>query len=294
MTLEEIISQLFKNNIVLSSSLATYINTPAVFLQSAPADTQNGWGETGQYPRIVYTTEMRTDAERKTAGTIRVDLLCDITGTLPEELEQAVRDCLKDLVVQPDNNSPYCFVWTSSQAFEMESNNADKRIVGNEMLFSILEYPEQITSDPDPVYTLNAFLKSWMPDAFVIGRDSFENRLQRATEDEPILYVRLVDTVTDRLTYGIAWMKCTLAIHIITPDSASRAKWTRVTLNAFAQSGETLMPDDSVMLFGTTRANNSYDYLNTGQVTVEATYSIPRLSNIGNVLSSTMKHVRIH
>ena len=295
MTLEELISKLFKENSTLTKKLAKYLDKPAVFLQSAPADTQkHGWGETGQYPRIVYTVEMRTDAERKTAGTIRVDLLCDITGTLPEELEQVVRDCLKDLVVQPDQCSPYCFVWTSKQSFELESSNSDKRIVGTEMLFSILEYPNQITTCPDPVYTMNLFLKRYLPDVFVLGLDEINGQTRKATEDEPILYVRMVDTVTDHLTFGLAWMKCSLSIHIIAPESEARVKWSRMALNAIAMSGEAIMPDSSVMLFGSAKANNAFDYLNTGQVTLEASYTMPRIQNITNAMDPALGSIQTH
>lgn len=293
MTLEELISRLFKSDSILSAMLAKYLSFPAVFFQTAPADIQPGWGETGQYPRIVYMVDMRADAERKTAGTIRVDLLCDITGTLPEELEYAVIDSLKDLVLQPDNDSPYCFAWASKQSFELESNNSDKRIVGTEMLFSILEYPEQITADPDPVYTMNLFLKEHIPNAFVLGIDQLADQLKKATEDEPILYVRLVDTVTDHLTFGIAWMKCSLAIHIIAPDTSARIKWARVVMNAFVQRGEAIMPDRSVMLFGTVRANNAFDYLSAGQVTLDTTYTIPRLDSLGNANAPVIKNFKI-
>lgn len=294
MTLEELISRLFKSDSTLSAKLAKYLSSPAVFLQAAPADTQPGWGESGQYPRIVYMVDMRADAERKTAGTIRVDLLCDITGTLPEELEYAVIDSLKDLVMQPDNGSPYCFAWTSKQRFELESNNSDKRIIGTELLFSILEYPEQITADPDPIYTMNLFLKEYMPNAFILGIDSLTDHLKKATEDEPILYVRLVDTVIDRMTFGIAWMKCSLAIHIIAPDSSARIKWARVVMNALVRRGEAIMPDRSVMLFGTARANNAFDYLSTGQMTLDTTYTIPRLDNLGDANGIVMKDLKIH
>lgn len=279
MTLEELINKIFKDDNLLSLKLATYCGEPAVFLQSAPADTQKSWGSSGQYPRIVYSVEMRADAERKTAGTVRVDLLCDVTGILPEELENAVRECLKDLVAQPDDCPPYCFSWTSKQGFELESNS-DKRIIGTEMLFSILEYPDQITTDPDPVYAVNQFLKSKTPCACILGIDLLQEQLKKATEDEPILYTRLVDTTVDHLTYAIAWMKCALAIHIIAPDSYSRSKWARIVLNAFAQSGETIMSDESVMLFRTARANNTFDYLATGQVTLEAMYSMLRTENL--------------
>lgn len=295
MTLEELISALFKADETLKKRLAQYMDVPAVFMQSAPADTQQGWGETGQYPRIVYTVDMRADSERKTAGTVRVDLLCDVTGTLPEELEHVVIDCMKDLIVQPDGGSPYCFAWGTKQGFELESssksNLAEKRIVGTEMLFNILEYPEQITADPDPVYTMNLFLKERLPDAFVLGIDSMSDHFKRATEDEPVLYVRLIDTGIERMTFGIAWMKCTLSIHIIAPDSAARTKWARVVLNALAQKGEAIMPDKSVMLFGTTRANNAFDYLSTGQVTLEAVYTIPRIENLGNPMAPAIRKI---
>ena len=275
MTLEELISSWFIANNDLAGSLARYAKRPAIFLQSAPADNQPGW-DNAQYPRIVYTIDMRADTERKSAGRIVVDLYCDANGMLPEEIEPKIRECLKDLVLAPDDSSPYCFVWAISQAFELE-NTKDKRVIGSEIIFDVLEYPEQITTDPDPVMAMNQFLKGTFPEALFLGLDGIPDHHAVATEQHPIIYVRAVTTETDHCSYALAWMNCRLAIHVIAPTTQARNKWVRCINNLIATESECIMSDGSPMRILSSSASSAYDYLITGQISLNAQYTMIRL-----------------
>lgn len=277
MTLEELIRKWFIKDEALAGTLAQYAGSPAIFLSTAPADAQAGWDKKTQYPRIVYRVDMRADSERKTAGTLNVELMCDISGKLPEDIEPEIRRCMKDLLIQPENGSPYCFAWLRSESFELqEATNKSKRIVGSDIAFDILEYPDQITTEPDPVEAMNTFLKEKLPEAFIIGMDQTEE-FRVATEDSPLVYVRVVSYETDRTTYALAWMNCKLAVHIIAPTADVRSKWTRYTSNWFSTEGEAVMPDDSPLLFKGVSANNSMDYLVTGQILLDAQYALARM-----------------
>ena len=112
MTLEELIHKWFSESKEVAKKLAVFAGKPAIFFQTAPADNQGGWGMEGQYPRVVYAIDMQANQERKSAGTMEISLLCDEVGIPPEDIEPAIKDCLKDLIINPDNGSPYCFAWS--------------------------------------------------------------------------------------------------------------------------------------------------------------------------------------
>lgn len=285
MTLDELIRSWFVQNKAIAGKMATYAGSPAVFLQTAPPDKQPGWGHESQYPRIVNTIELRADNERKSQGLLRVDLYCDLAKDSPEDIEPLIRSAMKDIVMQPDDSSPYCFAWARTDGFELESNKADKRIAGYEVVFDIIEYPEQYATYPDPCETMNLGLKEAFPDMFVIGVDQID-KFRVATEDEPILYIRTDSISNDHESMALSWVNCTLAIHVIAPTAASRNKWVRCITNALMMCGEAVMPDESPLRFTDISATNRSDYLLTGQITLKGQYTLPRVVSEGSVLRS--------
>ena len=287
MTLDELIRSWFVQNKAIAGKMATYAGSPAVFLQTAPPDKQPGWGHESQYPRIVNTIELRADNERKSQGLLRVDLYCDLAKDSPEDIEPLIRSAMKDIVMQPDDSSPYCFAWARTDGFELESNNSDKRtdkrIAGYEVVFDIIEYPEQYATYPDPCETMNLGLKEAFPDLFVIGVDQID-RFRVATEDEPILYIRTDSISNDHVSMALTWVNCTLAIHVIAPTASSRNKWVRCITNALMMCGEAAMPDESPLRFTDISATNRSDYLLTGQITLKGQYTLPRIVTEGGTL----------
>ena len=215
-----------------------------------------------------------------------VDLYCDledVEGCSPEDIEPLIRKALKDIVMQPDDGSPYCFAWQHTEAFELESKNSDKRVGGYELVFDILEYPEQYTTYPDPVESMNESLKATFPDMFVIGEDEID-KFRVATEDEPIVYVRMDSFQTDHVSMALAWINCRMAIHVIAPSSGARSKWTRCLSNALMVTGEIGMTDGSPLRFTGVQATNTSDYLTTGQIILSGQYTLPRKPDDKGVL----------
>lgn len=64
MTLEELIYERFANYAFLKDHMAVYAGVPAVFYQIAPDDRQEVW-KGAQYPRIIYTLDMRQIKKEK-------------------------------------------------------------------------------------------------------------------------------------------------------------------------------------------------------------------------------------
>lgn len=60
-------------------------------------------------------------------------------------------------------------------------------IVCKEIVFDILEYPNQETTDPDPVIAVGTFIKELYPESIVIGLDRLENYTDPA--EHPVFFV---------------------------------------------------------------------------------------------------------
>lgn len=278
MTLEELIHKWFIAHEGVAGRLARYAGKPAIFFQTAPADNQRGWKE--QYPRIVYAIDMQANQERKSAGTMEISLLCDEAGMLPEEIEPVIKECLKDLIINPDNSSPYCFAWSRTDGFEISSRESgtDTRIIGMEIRFDILEYTCQETTDPDPVVALNQYIKGIMPEAFVLGQDNMDS-FRVANAKAPVFYCRLETVEKNKETNTVAWMDGRIAVHILCSAADVRLKWIMALANSLSLAGEVVMMDKSPMRIKRLQVNNKADYLKEGQLIVTVHYGLLRYKN---------------
>lgn len=277
MKLEELIHQWFTQFDSVSGKLARYAGGPAIFFQTAPTDSQSGWEKKSQYPRIVYAIDMQADQERKSAGTMQVDIFCDEAGLSPEEIEPSVKECLKDLIITPEGASPYCFAWSRTEAFELSKreHGADTRIIGTEMRFDILEYPSQETTDPDPIVALNRYIKKKIRESLVLGMDNTES-FKVADARAPVFYCRLEAVEKDRETNTVAWMNGRIAVHVICRDTSMRMKWIMALANSLSVDGEIVMLDGSPMRIKRLVVNNKADYLKEGQLMVTVYYGLLR------------------
>lgn len=285
MKLEELIHQWFTGYEAVAGRLARYAGKPAIFFQTAPTDSQAGWEKESQYPRIVYAIDMQADQERKSAGTMQVDIFCDEAGTLPEEIEPFVKECLKDLIIKPENASPYCFAWSRTENFELSrrETGADTRVIGSEIRFDILEYTSQETTDPDPIVALNRYIKERIPEAFVLGMDKLES-FKVAVAKAPVFYCRLETVEKERETNTVAWMNGRIAVHVICADTSMRMKWIMALANALSLSGEVVMLDGSPMRIKRLVVNNKADYLKEGQLMATVYYGLLRYQSKPYVL----------
>lgn len=280
MTLEELIHKRMSDCEPLTGLLAKYAGKPAIFFQSVPDDRQHGWKEKTQYPRIVYAIDMQANQERKSAGTMEVSLLCDEAGTMPEDIEPFVRECLKDLIINPSTASPYCFTWSRTDGFDMpiRESGANTRVIGVEIRFDILEYPTQETTDPDPVLALNRYIMGKLPEAFVLGMNHVED-FKMADGKSPVFYCRLESVEKGKETNTVVWMDGKIAVHVLCPDTDVRLKLIMSLANYLSVSGEVVMMDKSPMRIQRLQVNNRADYLKEGQLFVTVHYGLLRYKN---------------
>ena len=262
----------------MTSLLAKYKSEPAVFYQLAPDDKQRGWKGATQYPRVVFDIDRQANAERKSAGTLVVEVFCDREGTEPETIEPTIKECLKDLLIKPDGGFPYCFAWSRTDAFRVErvDGGATMRdVIGQEIRFDVLEYPKQETTDPDPVAALNAFIAENYPDACVIGLTHMDNYTE-ASATRPVLYCRLQGTNTEDITNTVVWMNARIAVHIICSDAEARLKIAADLQNLITWAAEIIMLDGSPMRPSRVSMSNTADYLQEGQLTGVYQYGVLR------------------
>lgn len=275
MKLEELVYQRFAGSRELAGRLASYMGLPAVFSPEAPEDGQEGWRGMRQYPRIEYGISMQTDGERKSAGTLSVSLLCRNTADeAPEEIEPLVRACLKDVLLMPDGGTPYCFTWARTDGFTMEDKNLGL-VIGCEVRFDILEYPPQETTDPDPVETINAYIKGLYPECLVTGYDRAEE-ITEASAERPVIYCRLASVEKTGETNTVCWMECRAAVHILCPDSGKRMKMAADISGSISLAGELIMPDHSPMSIRRAQADYRSDYMRDGQVFITGRFGLLR------------------
>lgn len=213
MNLEELIYVRFLKSERLIRQLTTFAGHPAIFCPEAPDDNQPGWNGEIQYPQMVYSFDMQANQERKSAGILTVSLLCqnsmDVT---PEKIELEVKDCLRDVLLKPDNGVPYAFSWARTDAFTIQEEQHDL-VIGSEIRFDILEYAFQETSDPDPIEAANQYIKGLYPECFVVGLDQLET-MTEASKEVPVIYCRLISSEKGRETNTVAWMDGKIAVHI--------------------------------------------------------------------------------
>lgn len=275
MMLEELIYKRLVNTEKLTERLAVYGGVPAIFSPEPPDESQAGWGGNLQYPRVIYNFDLQANEERHSAGTLSVSLLCQNTAEItPEAIEPLVRSCLRDVILKPEEGTPYCFAWARTDAFTIDEKKGNVTI-GSEIRFDILEYPSQETSDPDPVMAANKYIKELYPECLIMGYDRMEE-ITEATAERPVIYCRLVSVDQSEETNTVAWMDGRIAIHILCPNSETRLKMAAAIANHISLDGEMIMLDHSPMFIKRLQINYKSDYLKDGQIFVTGHYGLLR------------------
>ena len=171
MNLSELIYKRLCDSSYLTDKLAKYSGSPAIFSPEAPDDNMEGWGDGVQYPKIVYSYDLIADEKRQSTGTLTVTLLCrNDAEVMPEHIEVEIIKSLRDVMLMPDNGIPYCFAWSRTERFTIQEKSVDVTL-GSEIRFDIIEYPSQITTDPDPIWATCKYIKGLYPESVMIGFD---------------------------------------------------------------------------------------------------------------------------
>ena len=274
MNLSELIFKRLSADENLQTMLATYAGAPAIFDSEFPADQQEGWEGATQYPRICYRIDMQVNQERSSAGTLYVAMYTDKTSTIIEDIETAVKHCLQDVLMKPAGEAPFCVAWARTESYAIEG----KEVWCKEMAFDILEYPEQFSTDPDPVLAVAAYIKKIFPETTVLGIDNVGDFVE--TSRTPVFYCRLanIQHTTGHCMNTISWFVGKIAVHLIYPGAGTRSKTLASINQKVAIDEEIIMLDDSPMTIQGLELNNKSDYLREGQLTITGKYGCLRCS----------------
>lgn len=280
MNLEELIYKRLSEAKNLTKCLTRYAGQPAIFTPEAPGDREAGWGRATQYPRAVFNFDMQADGERKSAGTLSVALICrNDSEAVPELIEPAVKKALKDVLLKDDNGTLYAFAWARTEGFSM-TEEKNELLIGSEIRFDIMEYPQQETTDPDPIMAMARYIKDLYPDSIVVGIDKMADETE-ASKEAPVFYCRLTEIEKLEETNTVVWMNGKIAISLLCPDGATRLKMAAAVLNSLSLDGEVTMLDDSPMFMERLTANLKSDYLKDGQIFVTGRYGLLRYKTVG-------------
>lgn len=280
MTIEDLIYKRLSEAESLTKYLARYAGQPAIFTPEAPGDREAGWGRATQYPRAVFNFDMQADGERKSAGTLSVTLICrNDSEAVPELIEPAVKKALKDVLLKDDNGTLYAFAWARTEGFSM-TEEKNELLIGSEIRFDIMEYPQQETTDPDPVMAMSRYIKELYPDSIVVGIDKMADETE-ASKEAPVFYCRLTEIEKLEETNTVVWMNGKIAISLLCPDGTTRLKMAAAVLNSLSLDGEITMLDDSPMFMERLTANLKSDYLKDGQIFATGRYGLLRYKAVG-------------
>lgn len=280
MNLEDLIYKRLSEAESLTKYLTLYAGQPAIFTPEAPGDREAGWGRATQYPRAVFNFDMQADGERKSAGTLSVTLICrNDSEAVPELIEPAVKKALKDVLLKDDNGTLYAFAWARTEGFSM-TEEKNELLIGSEIRFDIMEYPQQETTDPDPIMAMSRYIKELYPDSIVVGIDKMADETE-ASKETPVFYCRLTEIEKLEETNTVVWMNGKIAISLLCPDGATRLKMAAAVLNSLSLDGEVTMLDDSPMFMERLTANLKSDYLKDGQIFATGRYGLLRYKAVG-------------
>lgn len=290
-TFEDLLYRRMIENETLKNALARYGEVPAVFYQTAPDDTADGWKKGKQYPRIDYVVDYISNPERKTSGILTLNIMSTEDGTLPEELEPIVRQLLCGIFITPDNAPPYSLTWSRSDAFDQRRNDEDGIIIGITLTFDLYAFPLQTTTDPDPILAMNHYIEQIIPTVEVIGGLKPTGQIYTPTPNAPAFYFRLETIQMQRETNTVAWMDATIACHIFA--GGEETTWLKYVVNELALDGEVIMLDTSPMFLRNLQADNTLDALSTGQLRLYVRFGILRRPSYSHPLIHANKGYKI-
>lgn len=268
MTLEQLIYQWFLRSDSITSALAQFNGSPAIFHNFIPEDGQPGWEQGIKYPRIRYHLSMQSDKGRNAAGKLTIELYCSKDSDLTGELKTNVRQQFNQVFMNPGGGTSYGFAWAKSEC----QSNPESGVLQENLQVDVFEFSPQVTMEPDPVSAISGYIKNKCEEAVVWGWDRGE--VFTSLICAPLIYCRLESAEKDIETNSVVWMKCNLVVHVLSPDINIRLKTIAAITNEMLLEGEVIMSDGSPMAIKKLQIHYNADYLSQGQIAITAHYGI--------------------
>lgn len=273
--IEEVLYQHMTENAELSALLSSFYDKPAVFQNFAPKDTDEGWRQKEHYPQIVFDIDTSADVSRKIAGVLRADIICTNSNKTasPEQISAVVKSIIDGYFFSNGEDS-FAAVWDRSDTFTTEP---DFNVIGNTLTFSLLAFPAQTTSDPDPIALMNNWTAELFPDAVVFGKDAISS-VFKPTNEKPAIYWSLQGISSSSIpsTYHCTWHQSNLRLSVIAPSKSVRNSIIKQVIEKLSADGRVMFPDGGQFVIHRLLVSTDADPIRTGQLTLEGSYGILR------------------
>jgi len=277
--LDGLLMKQVRNDEQIAGMLAKYKGFPAFFYQKAPQDTDPDW-EKPAFPRIDCNIDMRYDPERKASGVLAVNVwVTKESAYMPEDIEKRIIELIDGTFYSAVDYPVVCAIWNDSSAFnyEMPSNvggNTAPEVFGVTIVFDLLAFPEQLTTDPDPIQGLNRWTQQLFPSMTVITLDETPS-IWKPSDEAPAIYWRFEGTAAnDRQSFAVNWYTGKFAAHVIAESVTERNRWTKALIEQAQLWGEVVLLDDSPMLLKQIEVRHNADPLREGQIVISGMYGV--------------------
>lgn len=271
--MESVIFQYLIEQKNITDKLTTYQERPAIFNREAPAAVDENWKPGQQYPRIIFGLNMQEDPERKTSGTLIMDVYIS-NDVFLEDIVPVVVDSVSGCFFSKEKDT-IAVLWRQSEPFSTAEDGSE--INGSTITFDVVAFPSQHLSFPCPVTAVDTYLKDLFPDYCILGNDSPSGTF-RATDERPVLYTRLqqYSPASNPGNYHCTWYNPVMVIHVIAPSVTVREIILKTIIEHMQQDTRIKMPDKAPMRLLRLSFTAGADQLKAGQLSVEGTYGILR------------------
>lgn len=272
----------------LTKSLTTFQDRPAIFNQKSPDDMDKGWGKNQQYGRAVFYVDMHADTERKISGTVEIDIHLSNSRHI-EDIAESVKQCVDGYFFSGQSETIFA-KWNSTKYVDM----ADKKITVAAILFTLIAFPNQLTTEPDPIRLVNEWTRELLPTVKLIGYDTDLEPVWKPSENSPAVYWRRAKVFPcERIPsmYAGDWYTAQMYAHIFAVDTDISNALATVMCNNLTQRKILKFPDGTWMrVDNNNQIQPGADNLRVGQLSVEGDYCVLRLEPKAELL----KHIIIN
>jgi hypothetical protein len=277
--LDGLLAKQIRDDAQMAGMLALYGGIPAFFYGKAPQDTDGGWHKP-TFPHAVYSIDMRYDPERKTAGEMAVHVYSSTESKhMPEDIEKRLVELIGGTFYSVAGQAAVCAIWERSEAFVHETRDTiqgdtSPEVFGVTVLFGLLSFPPQLTTDPDPVQGLTHWTKVFFPAMKVISLDALPP-VWKPSDTEPAIYWRFEGVAaSDRQAYAVTWYTGEFAAHVIADSVEERNRWLKAIAEQIQLDGETVLADGSPMFAKQIKIRHDADPLREGQLLLTGLYGV--------------------
>ena len=288
------IEQALRNHLIqqeeLTACLTTYAEEAAVFSQEAPADTDGLWGPGSQYGRIVFAVDIQGDPARTLGGKLMVDILCKKGEQFPEDIEPIIRSLIHGYFFS-NGTFTVAAQWENSSLF----GEADEQVIGCTVSFKLLAFPVLTTTGLDVISRLNEWTAQ-IDGIYVINHGELPAPAWKPEPGKTAVYWRQQSAgpakkIRDR--YAAIWRTAIIKGHIFAEDIATAsAVADDIVIRLYTARRLLKPPESPIMVDDRNTQDSGADPLRVGQLTVEATYCIPRYQQTTETINHIEKSER--